>query len=199
MNKLYLIRHGETIWNKIGIIQGQADISLTKKGEKQAFLVSNKLKDANIRHIYSSDLNRAYDTAKIIAKNLDISVSKKEELREINFGAWQGFTIKYIKKAYNKEYEIWRNEPYLLTIPKGESLIKVQERVMRFINRLDESHKYNNILIVSHSVVIKVIILGLLDLDLVTYRKFSISNCGLTIIEFIEKRKVIKCLNERIL
>ncbi|MBS4539944.1 histidine phosphatase family protein [Clostridium sp. D2Q-11] len=198
MKRLYIIRHGESKWNELGRVQGQKDIELTEKGQLQALKVANKLKNTDFEYIYSSDLNRAYNTAKIISDKLSTELIQIEDLREINFGDWQGLTLEEIEKKNNKDYYTWRNTPHNLTIPKGESLIKVQERAMGFINKLHEKHKGKNILLVSHGVVIKVILLGLLDLDLSNYRKLSISNCGLTIVEFINNKPQIKCMNERI-
>lgn len=197
MKKLYIIRHGESKWNKVGKIQGQENIKLTKKGELQALMVADRIKNDNINHIYSSDLNRAYSTAKIIGTRIGINIEPQKKLREINFGDWQGLTLREVEERHNNEYFVWRKTPHLSTIPKGESLVAVQERAMNFIQELHKKHVEENILLVAHGVVIKVIILGLLDLDLSNYRKISINNCGLSIIEFKEGRPVIRCLNER--
>lgn len=87
---LLLVRHGETEWNKLGKFQGCTDIELSKDGINQAENLKLKLNE-EFDVIYSSPLKRAYETAKILAKDKDITIL--EDIREINFGEWEGLTI----------------------------------------------------------------------------------------------------------
>lgn len=197
MEKIYLIRHGESQWNTIKKIQGQKDIPLTKKGLNQAHLIGNRLISENIDKIYSSDLKRAYITAKIIGNKIGLEATAMKEFREMNFGVWEGMTNKEIlEKSYN-EMEIWRKNPEKLNLEKAESLEMVQERAMNGINKIiNENKEKNNILVVSHGATIKTIILGLLNIDLTHFKNLTINNVGLTIIEFREYNPVIKILND---
>jgi len=196
MNKLYLLRHGESEWNILNKVQGQFNTNLTQKGIEQAKLVANRLCKEEIKAIYSSDLDRAYKTAKIVSDKLGIDVKKLHDLREIKFGIWEGLTSDEIKEKYKKEQLIWRTEPHKLNLPEAEKLIDVQERMLKSVNTLLKKHENENILIVSHGSAIKALILGILDIDLSNYSKITISNTGLSIIEYREYSPVIKLLND---
>lgn len=196
MNKLYLIRHGESEWNILSKVQGQNNVNLTKKGIEQAAKAAERLSKEKIDEIYSSDLDRAYDTAKIIADKLKLDVKKLQELREIKFGVWEGLTSSEIKENYKNEHMIWMTEPHKLQLPEAERLIDVQERMLKGVNKLMKENKDKNILIVSHGSAIKALILGILDIDLSSYNKISIGNVGLTIIEYRDYSPVIGVLND---
>ncbi|WP_051531330.1 histidine phosphatase family protein [Clostridiisalibacter paucivorans] len=201
MTKLFLVRHGESTWNLEGKVQGQHDTHLTKKGISQATALGNRLRSENIHinSIYSSDLKRAFETAKTIHSCLNnVTTFKKNiALRERHFGLWQGLNIDDIKSKYKKDYDIWKKTPHQLIIENGESLQDVQKRVMKFIDRLIHETKDANILIVSHTVVLKLIILGLLKLHIKNYSSLKLSNTSLSIIEIpVGKRPFIRVLND---
>ncbi|QQY80650.1 putative phosphoglycerate mutase [Keratinibaculum paraultunense] len=197
MKKIYLVRHGESQWNPIKKIQGQTDIPLTKKGLNQAHLIGNRLISENIDKIYSSDLKRAYTTAKIIGNKIKLEVTIMKEFREINFGIWEGMTNEELLQNFYDEIQIWRRNPEKLSLEKSESLQMLQERAMKGINNIiAENKEKSNILVVSHGATIKTIILGLLNIDLTHFKNLTISNTGLTIIEFREYNPVIKILND---
>jgi len=196
MKKIYLLRHGESQWNVLKKIQGQKNIPLTKKGVIQADLVGNRLLGENIDIIYSSDLERAYDTAKIIGNKMDIEPIPIKEFREINFGIWEGLSNDNMKAKYRDEIYLWRKEPENLRIQGAETLYEVQERAINSLNSIIHKRQEENILIVSHGVTLKTLILGLLDMDLVHFKNLTINNVGLSIVEFREYNKVLKLLND---
>ncbi|NMB07999.1 MAG: histidine phosphatase family protein [Tissierellia bacterium] len=196
MKKIYLLRHGESQWNVLNKIQGQKNIPLTKKGVIQADLVGNRLLGENIDIIYSSDLERAYDTAKIIGNKMDIEPIPIKEFREINFGIWEGLSNDNMKAKYRDEIYLWRKEPENLRIQGAETLYEVQERAINSLNSIIHKRQEENILIVSHGVTLKTLILGLLDMDLVHFKNLTINNVGLSIVEFREYNKVLKLLND---
>ena len=195
MKKIYLIRHGESEWNILKKIQGQKDIPLTKKGIQQAKLVGKRLMDENINKIYSSDLKRAYDTAKIIGDYIKIEPVYTKGFREINFGIWEGLSNNIMNREYRDEIYLWRKEPEKLKIQGAETLYEVQERAINSLNAIVHSED-ENILIVSHGVTLKTMILGLLNMDLAYFKNLTIDNVGLSIIEFREYNKVLKLLND---
>lgn len=196
MKKIYLIRHGESEWNILRKIQGHKDISLTDKGIKQANLIANRLVHEDIDIIYSSDLKRAYDTAKIIGNKIGLEPNQRKELREINFGAWEGLSNDIIGSEYKEEIYLWRKEPEKLKIEGGETLKEVQIRALRELENIINTNQDKNILIVSHGVTLKTMILGILDMDLFYFKNLTINNASLTIIEFREYNKVLKVLND---
>ncbi len=133
MKKIIITRHGQTNWNLIGRIQGQKDIELNEVGIEQAKKLALKLSKEKIDIIYTSDLKRSYQTAKIISDTIKTNIIIDKNLREIHFGNWQGLTLSDIKKDFNQEYIIWRTEPHKLNLPGAEKLIEVQERMKKKI------------------------------------------------------------------
>lgn len=196
MKKIYLIRHGETEWNVSRKIQGHKDIPLTDTGIKQANLIADRLMSEDIDIIYSSDLKRAYDTAKIIGDKIGLEPNPHKEFREINFGIWEGLYNDKIGLEYGEEIYLWRKEPEKLKIEGGETLKEVQLRAMRELESIMNMNQDKNILIVSHGVTIKTMILGILDMNLFYFKNLTIDNVSLTIIEFREYNKVLKVLND---
>lgn len=196
MAKLFLLRHGQSEWNILNRVQGQEDTNLTDEGMLQARKAADRLYSEDIDLIYSSDLKRAHETAKIVGERLDLDVNSIKELREIHFGIWQGKELKDIKMNHLEKYNLWRSEPHKFTLEEAESLLELQERMLKAVNSLIKDNPDKNILIVSHGTAIKTLILGLLDIDISKYNKLVIGNVGLSIIEFREFSPVLISLNE---
>lgn len=184
MKKLYIVRHGETNWNLKGKTQGIKNSILTEKGLLQAQLLAMKLKHKNIQDIYSSDLSRAKSTAAIISKVLEIPYSYSKDLKEVNFGKWEGLTNEEIMKKYPNEFERWHSKPHRFWAPEGESLKDAQERIVKFIGNLLINSQEDNLLIVSHSSIIKLFLLHILNMDLCDFYKLKQDNCCINIIGF---------------
>lgn len=196
MTRLFIVRHGETLWNKEGRAQGIQNIDLTDKGKIQGECLAKRLIEENIDFIYSSDLSRAYETAKILGNNINKPVHVISDIREMNFGQWEGLTIDDIKLKYQDSYNIWRNTPHIAQIPGAETLIQVQERAMKGVYNIIEKHPDKNIVLVSHGVAIKTIIFGLLDIDLSNFKKIRQDNTAINIIDFKENYNVLVQLND---
>lgn len=196
MKKLFLVRHGESEWNKLKKVQGQKDVPLTEKGIEQAKLIGKRLINEGIEKIYTSDLKRAYDTARIIGKMLNIKVIPSKELREINFGIWEGLTNDIIKSKFSKEHELWLKNPEMLKVEGAESILDLQLRAMNEINKIISDENIDNVLIVSHSATLKTIILGLLNMDIGYFKNMTLNNVSLSIIEFRQYNRVLTLLND---
>lgn len=195
MEKIYLIRHGESEWNIKGKVQGQKDIALTSKGARQANLIGDKLKNENISSIYSSSLARAMDTALIIGEKINLKVNPMEELKEINFGIWEGMLSNEINERHYEDFVSWRNNPENFKIEKGESLRELQKRTMKGVDKIIRNNLDKNIAIVSHSSTLKIIILSLLNMDLCYFKNLTLANGSLSIIEFRDYNRVLQSLN----
>jgi len=196
MNRLFLVRHGETEWNTMKRVQGHTDTTLTEKGLEQTRRISNRLYKENIDVIYASDLRRAYRTAEIIGDKLNLGVHSLKELREINFGCWEGLTANEVKEKYREEHLLWMQEAHKLILPGAETLLDVQQRMLKSVWELLKIHSNKNLLLVSHGTAIKTLILGILDIDISNYNKISLDNTSLSIIEFRDFNPVIRQLND---
>ncbi|MDU4936359.1 MAG: histidine phosphatase family protein, partial [Peptostreptococcaceae bacterium] len=159
-NTFYIVRHGETNWNILGKTQGHGNSNLTEKGIEQATTLAESMSKYPIDYIYSSDLGRAVETANILADVLNLEVNETNALREMGFGVWEGLLMDEIKENYADMYSIWRNTPHLFDVPGGETLSIIQDRVDEFIKEINEKYDNKHILLVSHSVTVRVILLS---------------------------------------
>ena len=186
MLEVYLVRHGQTLWNQERRTQGQIDISLSENGINQAELLSDRLADISFDSIYASDLKRAFQTAEIIAEKHGLKVVPIKEFREINMGVWQGLTWEEIEEKYPDAARVWREKPSLANIPECEGIYNAAERVLKAFRALTEKHKHDNrILIVSHGLVIGVLFCLLHDIHVDNFRlQFGQGNTAVNIIEY---------------
>jgi len=198
MNRFFIVRHGETFWNIDGRTQGHGDSKLTEDGIKQAQRLAKKLLKYDIDYIYSSDLGRTIQTSEMISNTLNKKVEYKEQLREINFGKWEGLTIQEIKRDYPDVYTVWRNKPHKALIPEGENLYKLKQRLLDCINELNKKHENSNIVLVSHGMSIKVLLLSLLESELSNIYRIKQDNTALNIVEFRNYGPVIMKTNDTI-
>ena len=195
-NTFYIVRHGQTNWNILGKTQGHGNSDLTKKGEEQAFELAKAIKEYPIDYIYSSDLGRAVQTAEIVGSQIGIDTYKTKSLREMGFGDWEGLLIDEIKKHHEKTYETWRNTPHLVNIPNGETLDIIKDRVDRFINELNEKYDNKHILLVSHSVTVRVMLLSFLNSSMENIYRIKQDNTALNIVEYRDYGPVIIKMND---
>lgn len=171
---LYLIRHGETDWNKEKKFQGHTDIPLNFEGESQAESLSHKIKHFDIHHIFSSDLGRAFKTAQMalahhFAKNPQLDIPKSHHLRETNLGVAEGHYFEKFPEIFGKkEFDLWKSNDladWNFAFPQGESKFEVCKRVMGFLEEKMKELVHNkdtvklpserNMLIFTHGGVIR--------------------------------------------
>jgi phosphoserine phosphatase len=153
--KLFLIRHGQTLWNKEGRYQGDEDISLTPEGIRQAKLISRYLSKVDFASIYSSPLKRAADTAAFVREGRKANVILREDLKEANFGEWEGMKFDSIDGKFHGDYTKWLKDPYNNSPTGGESFKVAQERAIKEINNIIRENKDNsNVAVVTHGGII---------------------------------------------
>lgn len=192
MTTLILTRHGESLANKKGIYQGQVyNTTLTKLGEKQAKLLSTSLKKYNLKNIFTSPLERAYQTACIVSKKLSIPVTVEENLVEIHHGDWEGKTKKEVKRLYPKALSLWQKIPEEIIMPHGESLVSVQKRIRQFLNYFRKKTPEGTFLAISHDTALRVTIAEILGLPLNYIWRFHLDNAGLTIAQWGSQAKLL--------
>ena len=183
---IYLIRHGETDWNKKGKIQGHFDIPLNQKGRLQAKILASRLKNNDIDVIYTSDLSRASQTANIIGNSVQTSLISETRLRERNYGEWQGKSWAEIHINNPNVKKKWRKDPLHSKPPQGESIQELFNRVSDFFSELLKS-SYKNVLVVAHNSPLRIIIsiakkISLEELHTIDH----LSNTEIIHIQFIE-------------
>jgi broad specificity phosphatase PhoE len=154
--RIFLIRHGETEWNRLRRFQGHSDLPLNSKGQSQAQALAQTLKNNSINAIYSSPLKRAVETAIHIGTfHPSTPLIKESGLKEMNLGEFEGVDAQQWAAQHQEFRKAWEENPADLAIPGGESLRKVQMRAIDAFERISESHEPDStLLICSHTFVI---------------------------------------------
>ena len=191
MIKLIFIRHPTTIWEKQQRYLGRTDIALSRKGERQAELISDYLRNKNISAIYSSSLIRAYQTASIIDKHQSLKVKKDKQLNEIDFGEWEGMTFNQIRKRYPKLAQKYLSNPLNTKIPGAESLLKFRNRINKAIEKI-LAQKKGTVAIISHAGVNRIIICSLFKLPLSYFWQIKQDIGAINIIEIYQDIHPVK-------
>lgn len=155
MTKLLLIRHGYSKANQLNLFLGHGNVDLTEQGRLQAQKTAQFLIDTHIDAIYSSDLDRAMQTAEYTAKLKNLPIIKDEGLREIKAGDWDFLSFDEIKKRYLKEFNTWCNDVEKVRCPNGESFLELQDRVFKTIEKIAKNNPDKTIAIFSHATSIK--------------------------------------------
>jgi broad specificity phosphatase PhoE len=186
MTTLYLVRHGQTAWNREEVFRGRADIPLNEIGRKEALLTGQYLERVKVDLLYSSPLSRAVETAEAIARYQGKEVQISQGLIDIDFGRWQGVSHEEVKERYGDLYRQWNDTPHLVGFPRGESLEDVRERALRVIDEIVRDHADETLLMVSHRVVNKTVLCGLLGLDNSHFWQIGQDTGCINILEFGE-------------
>jgi len=183
--RLYLVRHGETVWNFENRIQGASDVPLNDRGREQAESLAIKLQKIQFFKILSSPLERAFETAKIISLTQESAISKVDCFAELDQGKLEGLKFKEIQEKFPDFSSKWRIVPGEVRMPGGETLNELQERAWQGIQNIyDEFYNEEEpILIVSHNLAIICILSKILDVSLNEFRKFRQHNASVNIIE----------------
>jgi len=182
--QLYVVRHGETAWNKEEVFRGRKDVPLNKTGQKQAQLTGQYFLNKGIARIFSSPLGRAIQTAEGISKATKMPIEVIDELTDMNFGAWEGLTLREVEKLYPEELKVWQQSPHKFHARDGESLGDVRRRVTKGIQKVVTGEKAP-IVLVSHRVICKIIFLNALMLRSRYFWKIRFDPASVTLIEKI--------------
>jgi alpha-ribazole phosphatase len=193
---LFLVRHGNTVWSGTGRYQGFSDVALNEDGLNQAEKLGQRLAGEKLRAVYSSDLQRAYHTAKVIAALHNLEVITTPDLRELNFGRCEGLTFQQIMDMDPEIIKIWHGRDFTRSFPDGESMQDLATRVRRFIGRLGKWGQGDNVLIVGHNGSLAVMICLLLGIGIEHWWQFKTSTACLSIVETYEDGAVLKLLND---
>lgn len=190
--KLILVRHGETSWNEERRVQGaDSDIELNDTGLGQAKKLAAFLENEPIAAILSSPLQRAIATAEVIASHHQLPVEVDQGLKELKVGELEGMPVSNLRTTFSQFLMQWWQDGGTTKLPNGESLVELQQRAWKAVERLLERHKTDpehnegtTVVVVSHYFVTLAIILKALDLPLDYFTRFRLDPGGVSILEF---------------
>ena len=179
MTEILLIRHGETVWNEQGRMQGQHDSPLTPLGLQQARQLGRRLARVSFSALYSSDLGRAHQTARCIADATGHEIVADEGLRERHFGIFEGMTNTEIKSQHPELYERFAKRDPDFAMPGGESAAQFRSRCVGALEKIAARHREETIVIVSHGLVLDSLYRTAVRMALDVPRGFPLLNCSL--------------------
>ncbi len=154
MSNLYIMRHGETIWNSEKRYQGQLDSPLTETGIRRTEIQRERLKDLHFSAVYCSPLGRTRQTLEILNPSTDKTVYD-DGLKEVSLGLLQGKTHSDLNEEETEAQNRFWNNPGEFTLEGAESMDNLEKRVREFLDRISKDQ--GPVLLVTHTVIIKMI------------------------------------------
>ena len=174
--RFFLVRHGETEWNKLGRFQGHEDISLNERGMAQAKETARAALEWGHCAIYSSPLVRTVQVAEEITKVTPMTVSKEPGLKELSLGDLEGVTGEQMREEWPIVFAQWRANPEKMSMPNGESLVQLRERAWKVILDIEEKHTpEDSVVVISHNFTIRSIVGELLGQPLEFFHRMSLN------------------------
>lgn len=182
VTRIYLIRHGETDWNRVGLYQGTTDVPLNHRGREQARVVARSLACVRFAAVYTSPLGRARETADVIMGGREMSVIVLPELREICYGLWQGKSFQWLQRTWPAFAHRWRSEPWTVRFPGGETLAELRARVSGVLRRILAVHPGETVLVCGHGHVNRLLLMELAHRPPDDFWKIEQPNGGCTVV-----------------
>lgn len=182
MTRLFLVRHGETVWHAENRYAGTTDVSLSPVGVEQARRLAAWAATAPLAGIWSSDLGRARATAQWSADAGSVELNVDRRLRELDFGAGEGLTAAEMAERFPEALQAFRADPAAAPLPGGEDPVAAAQRFTDCLDDLGRQYRGGAVLVVAHSTVIRLALCRLIGVPLSRYRQVFpvLRNCALT-------------------
>jgi probable phosphoglycerate mutase len=182
--KLFMVRHGETEWNKVGRFQGQSNQRLNERGLAQARDTAKAAISWKPTALYSSPLCRTMQVAEEISRLVGLPIIAEPRLKELDLGDLEGVTGEEMRAGWPQVYQTWRNDPQAVVMPRGESLAQLQERAWQAFLNLEKAHHPDEVIaLVSHNFAIRAICTKLLGMPLSHFHRMYLSLGSISIME----------------
>lgn len=183
--QIWWIRHGESTWNRENRWQGHSDIPLSQTGQEQAQRLARALQQQRFDLVFSSDLQRARQTAEIALPGVEVVTDPR--LREVHFGHFEGLTREEMSEEQRQELSRWLKDPFETAIPGGESLAQVYERLCQWRSGLPTSGK---VAVFTHGGVIRCSLWKSKGNSETSPWRVQIANCSTTCIRYSDPPQV---------
>ena len=184
--EVILIRHGETEWNLSGRWQGHADSPLSTRGIQQAEALGQRMLKETLDCFYSSDLERARHTSRLVGGPSQWNPEFMESFRERDLGVLEGLTTEEMKVKYPQEYQSFRNDGPEYQVPGGESFRQFYNRCSGALEEVAARNPGKKIGVVTHGGFLGAIFRYVLNIQLDAERNFVLLNCSLNRLEKTE-------------
>ena len=196
MGKLFIVRHGETVWNRQGRIQGHTDVGLSDRGLEQARLLGRRLEPVTFDAAYASDLSRASETVSLVLNGREVPIFPTPRLREYHKGAFEGMTEPELRASFPDEYPGYIAKDLDYSPEGGESTRQVSTRMTEVMNEIKESHLGDTVLVVGHGGSLRAAMMVLLGMPMDANWRFVFGNCTLTIVDTYHDNAVLRLFND---
>lgn len=195
---LYFLRHGETTYSQTGGFCGSLDPDLTDEGLQMAIAFSKAYANLAWKAAYVSPMKRTIATAKPLCETVGLELQLRDGLREIEYGEWEGKTQDYVKEHDQEHYIHWMTEPAWNAPPGGETAVQIASRSALVIAEIEGKYSDGNVLVVSHKATIRIMLCGLLGIDLGRYRdRIDTPAASVSVVEFGKYGPKLKILGDR--
>ena len=196
---LFLLRHGQTELSREDNFCGAGlDPELTQQGLEMAEAFTAAYRSTAWSAIYSSYLRRSVVTAQLFSEAVGKRVEVREDLREIHYGKWEGLTKEKVGKEYHDDYISWLADPAWHAPTGGEVAVSIARRALRVVEEIKQQFEHGNVLIVSHKATIRIILCGLLGIDVGRFRYRLVCPVGsVSVVEFTSQGPLLHTLADR--
>jgi broad specificity phosphatase PhoE len=191
----HLLRHGEHVLRGRVLAGRTPGVGLSTIGRAEIAAVADRLAEEKIEALYSSPLQRTRETAEILAQRLDLPVQSREDLLELDFGEWTGLTFDAVRA--DERWRLWSTCRSIASVPGGESMREVQERVVKALFEMRQIHRGGTVLVVSHGDVIRAALLFALGMPLDFYSRIEVGLGSLSTIQIDDHGIRVLAVNER--
>jgi probable phosphoglycerate mutase len=196
--KLFFLRHGETLSSQTGTYCGRVDVDLTEAGYQMAEQFAEAYQDQPWTAILASPLHRTMATAQPISDRLGLKIQRREGLKEIAYGKWEGKTPAEVNLEFHDDYVRWLADPGWNAPTGGEKGIDIARRSSEVLEELEQTFDSGNILVVSHKSTIRIILCSLLGIDIGRYRdRIGMPVASLSIVDMSEHGPLIEVMGDR--
>jgi broad specificity phosphatase PhoE len=193
--RLLAVRHGATDWSHTRRFAGSRDVPLTAQGRLQVEAVAQALAGTAAAAVYTSPLERARTSAEVIAKPHRLEPAIEPAFREMAFGAWEGLSRDELTTRFPIEASAWASTPHLVTPSEGEALTAVDARVRAALAAILDQHRGETVILVSHAIVTRLIVLAALGLGPDRLWSVDASPAGITEIEYEQDWATVHRMN----
>lgn len=193
--RLVLVRHGEPEQEAKGKCYGSLDVGLSEAARAHIQAKIGLLRNFRADALYASPLKRAMESAAVVGAHLRLQTTVSSELREINFGAFEGLTYAEVEKRYPEEYRMWMERPTEIKFPQGESFAEVKARVLKFKDNLLKTHAGKTVVVVAHGGANRIILAEALGIPDPLIFRIDQSYAAVNVIDYLRDFPLVRLVN----
>jgi len=197
MLSIYFVRHGQTAHSRENSFSGTLDVPLTESGHRMAQALAEHWGHLPLQAVYASNKSRAIATATPIANLLKLPVQVDRDLREIEYGAWEGLSEDEVERSHPGAFEAWSDHPDLVPPPGGETAVQIAERAMASIARIRATHTEGSVMVVSHKATLRILMCAFLGIPVGDFRRrIGMPVAAVSAVDFKSSGPLLKLLGD---